>query len=279
MAKKILYLGNGKWCYTENCQEHASLHKAHSSLLEALDKQDTEEINKQIELLNNLAEGPAVLYYTRTKLLSQKLNRTPVIGLDVDNTTGDFNNAFRNFLLNSEGFKVSKEAWEAALPPLSTYDFHGSENAWFESKEDFVESFTAAEQEGLYLNLNIYDNASETIQELKNYGFDIKVITARNAVFNKHTSEWFKKHLGKMPRIYNAGKNKEKVENVDVYIEDSPEVIQRLIRNKKNVLVMDQPYNRDLPIREGKIDRTIGWTDKMVEQIFDLASNTRHNER
>lgn len=271
MAKKILYLGNNKWCYTPNCSDHATLRSAKSKLVECLKSGNLSEAQNVIEELKTTPEGTAVLYQTQTQLLAKKLKRRPNIGLDVDNTSGGFTEGLRAFMVAKSPVKIPKEKWKEKFPDLSTYDYHGGDKGWFTDRKDFEKYFFQAEEDGIYLKMPMYENVSKTLTELRNYGFNIKVITARRAIFNNHTTEWFKMHDAGKFKIFNPGHAKHTIKDIDVYLEDSPTVIETLISAEKNVLIMSQDYN-EKDFGEGNYDRTKGWQENIVDKIFNLIT-------
>lgn len=271
MAKKVLYLGNNKWCYTEKCQQHGPLIVAKNVYVKAVKTNDTTVMLEAAEALNSTEEGKAALRHAQVQLLKQKIGRAPNLGLDLDGTTGSFTDGLRNFVAAKNPQKIPKELWLKHYPEPESYDYHGTEQgSWFKDRDEFVKNFKEAELDGIYTKMPMYPGASGTLQELHNYGFKVKVVTARNNAFNKESSAWLKAGVVRFTKIFNPGHAKEAVPEVDVYLEDAPVVIDRLIAHEKKVLVMNQRYNKDIKDHPN-LRRTENWdTDNVVNKIFDL---------
>lgn len=269
MAKKVLYLGNSKWCYTESCQQHSALILAKNNYIHAVSTNNGSLLKEAADVLLASEEGKHALRHTQVRILKNDLGRQPNIGLDLDGTTGSFTDGLRNFLAAQNPTKIPKELWAKHYPNPKTYDYHGP-GSWFKDREEFAKHFQAAEADGIYTKMPIYPGASKTLNELKNYGFNIKVVTARRNVFNKESSGWLKTNTVPFRKIFNPGHAKEDVPDVDIYMEDAPVVIERLIANEKKVLVMNQEYNEDIADHPN-LSRTQNWdTDAVVGKIFDL---------
>jgi uncharacterized HAD superfamily protein len=149
------------------------------------------------------------------------------------------------------------------------------DSPWFTSRDEFVTHFKEAEKRGVYSRIPIYANASETLKELKSLGFRIKVVTARNASFNHDTSAWLKKNAIPYTGLYNPGHAKEEVKDVDVYIDDAPVVINRLLEHQKKVVVMTQKYNETSINSHDNSRRVKNWQDNVVGAIFDLLDENK----
>lgn len=281
MAKKYLYLGKGKWCYTENCKAHSNNQTLKKTYIQHRQDGELEKAKIIAEQLAQTDEGKAVLAKTIVELITTKLGRKPMIGLDLDGTTGGLSEALRNHLFeehnSSSSIKVTEEEWLKKYPAPDNYAFHAASTPWFKSLEDFKAQFTKAERAGMYLKVPVYENAKETLDELKNIGFNINAVTARSAEFNEDTVSWVASAKIPATKIKHVGEEKEKVENVDVYIEDSPSVISRLTNHNKLVLIREQLYNIKVPRIEGQSVSIKDWNDNVISKLLTLLDTRVHN--
>jgi uncharacterized HAD superfamily protein len=275
MAKKVLYLGSGKWCYTEACKQHAGMIAAKNAFVAARKSGDEEALKAASNTLLSSQEGRSALNYIVAQDLRDKLGRAPTIGLDLDGTSGSFTDGLRWHMATKEPIRIPKKEWAQRFPDPDRYDYHEGTNPWFTSREDFVTHFKEAEKRGVYKQIPIYPNASKTLNELKNLGFKIKVVTARNADFNADTSAWLKKNAIPYTGLYNPGHAKEQVKGIDVYMDDAPVVINRLLSHQKKVVVMTQRYNQDGLDESENSRRVQDWQDDVVGAIFDLLDENK----
>jgi len=272
MAKKVLYLGNGKWCWTETCKVHASTIMHKNNYLQALETQDGTAITKATQDLISTSSGEHTYRFLKVQELTKKLGRRPNLGLDLDGTTGNFTDGLRTYMGTS--LKIEKQLWLKKFPDPVKYAMWTGEGAWYTSRQDFIDHFSKAETEGIYRQIPIFDFASETLNDLKAYGFNIKAITARNASFNEDTRSWIQTHRIPARYILNYGMQKERAKNIDLYIDDAPEVISRLIEHQKKIVIMHQEYNSDLG-HEDHTRRTNGWGPELVNAVFELLDERK----
>ena len=277
MAKKVLYLGNSKWCWTENCSQHAKVIADKAAYVQAKETGDEGQILKASSRLISTPEGLHTYRYLKTQELRNELGRQPVLGLDLDNTTGDFTVGLREY--EATKLKLPKDEWLSHFPDPDEYSMWMGENAWYPSQENFLERLRTAENEGIYLRLPVYPEASNTLHDLKAYGFRLKAITARSEIFNVDTRAWITE--GKIPTktILNPGNDKHKIKNVDVYMDDSPHVINTLLENDKNVIAMKQSYNGSNIPEHDNVRHVDQWGDGVVEAVFDLVDKNRKNNK
>lgn len=275
MSKKILYLGNNKWCYTENCKQHSSIIASKNRYLAAVENSSEAELTDSMNELMSTPEGLAAYRQIKVKEISKELGRQPMIGLDVDNTSGNFTHGLREWM--AKGLSIPQEEWLSHFPEPDEYAMWTGKNAWYKDQKDFLTQFKQAELQGIYKTMQVFDNVPTVLAELKALGFNIQVITARGAEFNDDTRYWMKESVIPARKILNPGNNKHEIKDVDVYLDDSPHVIQTLLAHQKNVVVHTQDYNKDnLPEHEN-LRRVDGWTEDMVESIFSLLDKKKNN--
>jgi uncharacterized HAD superfamily protein len=275
MAKKVLYLGSGKWCWTEQCKIHSKVITQKNEYMAAVAAGDEVKIVESMTALIASPEGLNTYRYLRVAEMEKTLGHKPTLGLDLDGTTGDFTHGLRTYM--GETLKIEKTQWLKKFPDPSEYAMWKGDEAWYTDKDDFTGHFHKSEGEGLYTKIPIFDYAPQTLAELKNYGFNITVVTARNIAFTKDTRQWIKQHKIPTKTVLHLGIEKEKAPNISLYIDDSPEVIQRLIDKEKKVLIMNQLYNENLENHKNS-RRTKGWGASMVNSIFELFDERNSNK-
>lgn len=276
MSKKVLYLGSGKWCWTESCSKHAAVIQAKNSLIQGILNRDKEQISNATAELQKTPEGISTYRYLVTQQLKNELGRNPNIGLDFDGTTGDFTHQLREH--RGTSLKIPKEEWLSKLPNPDDYAMWKGSSPWYSSREEFLSQFKEAEVDGIYTKIPVYPNASKVLTELKNYGFTIKGITAREAVFNVDTKSWIKSNAIPVSKIINPGMAKETVKNIDVYLDDAPQVIKSLLDNEKKVVIMDHEYNQTSGTDHPNSRRVNGWSEKVIENIFELVVDKKNKK-
>lgn len=273
MAKKVLYLGNGKWCWTDNCSQHAKVIEAKNRYLAAKTSGSEKEVAAATKALVSTPEGLSTYRYLQTQALSETLGRKPTLGLDLDGTTGDFTDGLRTYM--AQGLQLPKDKWLSFFPEPDEYAMWQGKNAWYKDKDDFFSNFQKAEKDGIYQQMRVFDNAKEVLTELRAYGFDVKVITARGAEFNSDTQKWISTHCLPLAQILNPGNEKHTVPNIDLYMDDSPYVINTLLEHQKKVVVMDQLYNAHNVADTDNSKRVKGWSNDVIDAIFDLLDKKK----
>jgi uncharacterized HAD superfamily protein len=279
MAKKVLYLGNNKWCWTENCTTHSAIIIDKNNYLAAKASGSTEAIAVARQKLIATDQGFSTYRYLQTKELRTKLGRKPTIGLDLDNTIADFTHGMRERAGLKK--KISQAEWLTHFPEPVEYSMWMGDTSWYLDKDDFVNELKAAELAGIYKTIAMYPNANTVLKELKAYGFDIKAVTARGAEFNDDTRSWIVEHSIPTKVILNPGFEKHNVPGIDVYIDDAPHVIDKLIQNNKKVIIMNQTYNETAVVPHENSRRAANWNDKnkIVNDIFELIDEEQKTLR
>lgn len=278
MSRKILYIGNGKWCWTEQCSVHAREITLLKDYLTALETGDTKRSTALAGELARTEPGLAALRYQHVQELTQTLGRAPTVGLDLDNTSVDFTNSLREY--TGTVLKVDKKQWLEVFPDPEEYRMWQGDNAWFPDSATFQISFQRAEMEGMYTSVKLYPQVTETLQVLKDYGINIKVVTARSQVFSEETLKYIrKKKLPGIEEVLHTGEEKDRIPDIDVYVEDAPIVIERLDKADKNVIIRTQAYNKGIPSKDN-IERFDDWdADDVVSKVFRMMEQVKKRIR
>jgi 5'(3')-deoxyribonucleotidase len=184
-------------------------------------------------------------------LTSEKIK----LGIDIDNTMGDFTRGFYEYMIKREGC-TPKEALKYTLE-LPNYSFIKS--GWFQSKEEFLKNFMGAEEDGVYKKMLAYPKAVETLRKLsaaKNV--EVNFVTARDSKWNADTIQWLKDNGISYNSLIHTD-NKETTD-MDVYIDDANYQLEKLQAHGKKVIAFDQSYNGEL----ADMPRAKSWDDVMA---------------
>lgn len=167
--------------------------------------------------------------------------REYVLGVDLDAVCADYNSALR---------QVASVELDVPLDELTTeagWDF----GEWGLDNQSFQSLHRKAVQEyRIFRDMPVIDGASEALWRLSDAGVWIRVITHRlgtnwgHELIVSDTVAWLDAQripyrdlcfLGRKPEV-----------QADVYVDDAPHNIEALRAGDNQVIVFDQPYNRDL---------------------------------
>jgi 5'(3')-deoxyribonucleotidase len=168
-----------------------------------------------------------------------------ILGLDIDNVTGDYTAGIRTFF--TQILEVPEAEVATRFPEPDSYSYSN----WQGIGEQFLDYHAQAVALGLYKSIPVVEGASEALWKLSDEGHHIRVVTSRFVKSGQHglvisqTGLWLDKH--DIPyRDIMFVKNKADV-YADVFLDDAPENILSLRNAGREVVIFDQPYNRDLP--------------------------------
>ena len=162
-----------------------------------------------------------------------------VLGVDLDGVCADHTLGFRRIVAERLGVT------EDSLPLERSWDF----GEWGFEPGDFEDHHHHAVDQRMFRNLDAIEGAAESLWRLSDAGIWIRIITHRLSVNWGHqaavvdTVEWLDDaripyrdlcFLGAKPQV-----------EADLYVDDSPHKIAELRKAGNEVIVFDQPYNRD----------------------------------
>ncbi len=163
-----------------------------------------------------------------------------VFGVDLDGVVADYDTGFREVIAGMRG------VLPASLPERTFYDFR----EWDLSTDEYERCHGLAVTERRMLAaLPAIEGAAEALWRLSDAGVWIRVITHRLYVNWGHaeavadTVLWLDAEGIPYRDICFLG-NKPEVE-ADCYVDDAPHNIEALRAGGNDVIVFDQPYNRD----------------------------------
>lgn len=211
-----------------------------------------------------------------TDIFTKRVNTTvgnPVarklrIAVDLDNTSGEYTGALRKFAAKYAG--ISEADVDTKYPEVLDYAMQN--NGWhgMDTREEFFAIHSNAVEDGMFSDMEAYENVSEVLWRAHDKGHHIRIVTARflkpgdRYQVIKTTGEWLDKN--EIPVDDIAFTDQKTDIDADVYIDDSPSNIRNLRAAGKTVIIFDQKYNRDF---DGL--RAANWLE--VESILnDLAS-------
>ncbi|MCY3618203.1 MAG: hypothetical protein F4Z00_01395 [Acidimicrobiaceae bacterium] len=163
-----------------------------------------------------------------------------VFGVDLDGVVADYTVGFAEIVAEMRGIDP------ASLPDERSYDFR----EWGLSPDEFERYHaTAVTEHRMLAKLPAIEGAAEALWRLSDAGVWIRVITHRLYVNWGHaeavgdTVQWLDAERIPYRDICFLG-NKPEVE-ADCYVDDAPHNIAALRAGGNDVIVFDQPYNRD----------------------------------
>ncbi len=164
-----------------------------------------------------------------------------VLGVDLDGVCADYTKGIRWLAAQHLGVD------EIDLPEQRSWDFA----EWGLDSDAFEKLHRqAVTKERMFRGLDLIDGAAEALWRLSDAGVWIRIITHRlytnwgHQIAVSDTVEWLDNSripyrdlcfLGAKPEV-----------EADLYIEDSPANIEALRAADNEVIVFDQPYNREL---------------------------------
>jgi 5'(3')-deoxyribonucleotidase len=189
------------------------------------------------------------------------MDRTFVLGVDLDGVCGDYTAAFREIVAEDRGVLPDD------LPLERSWDFHewGLDDAEFERLHRY-----AVTERRMFRSMPPMPGVADALWRLSDAGVWIRVITHRLYVNWGHaaaiadTVEWLDRvripyrdicFLGAKPEV-----------EADIYIDDGPHNVVALRASGNEVIVFDAPYNRDLAG-----PRASTWTE-VEELVLELAA-------
>lgn len=170
----------------------------------------------------------------------EAVQREFVFGVDLDGVVADYTTGFAQFIASQRGVDP------ASLPEERSYDFR----EWGLGPGEFERHHgVAVSEHRLLAKLPAVEGAAEALWRLSDAGVWIRVITHRLYVNWGHaeavadTVHWLDAESIPYRDICFLGRKPE-VE-ADCYVDDAPHNIEALRSSGNDVIVFDQPYNRD----------------------------------
>jgi len=178
-----------------------------------------------------------------------------IFGVDLDGVCADYTRAFRGFVAEHKGVD----------PESLTLDRSWGFDEWGISHDEFERLHRAAVTDGRILkSLEPIEGVADSLWRLSDAGVWIRIVTHRLYVNWGHaaaagdTVEWLDQVRIPYRDLCFVGAKADV--GADAYIDDGPHNVVALREAGRQVIVFDQPYNRNLPG-----PRANSWAD--VEEI------------
>jgi 5'-nucleotidase len=165
-----------------------------------------------------------------------------ILGVDLDGVCADYTEAFARSVAAGRGVDPAELTREVS------WDF----GEWGLDREEFLRLHRhAVAEERMFATMPAVPGVADALWRLSDAGVWIRIITHRlvtnwgHAVIVSDTVSWLDTHripyrdlcfLGRKPEV-----------QADAYVEDAPHNVVALRASGNDVIVFDQPYNRDLP--------------------------------
>lgn len=150
-----------------------------------------------------------------------------------------------NFWFDTNITDDQLDSWDACLD-LTRFNSMNEFYAWFEVA-------------GGWETLPYIPGAQGALLALEEAGIPYMFCTSRPIQAHQHTSTWAaRQHKASVDFLNNASKHLAKA---SVWIDDSPEVIANLLAHDKQVIVFDQPWNRQV---DKTVPRAHGWAEAVT---------------
>ena len=191
------------------------------------------------------------------------MDRTYVLGVDLDGVCGDYTAAFRSVVASELGVE------EASLPLERSWDFA----EWGLSADEFERLHHLAVTEHRMMRwMPVIAGAAESLWRLSDAGVRIRVITHRLYVNWSHataiadTVEWLDRVRIPYRDICFMGDKPEV--GADLYVDDAPHNVEALREAGNRVILFDAPYNQGVPGT-----RALDWTECEQMVLRDAATS------
>lgn len=198
----------------------------------------------------------------------KNLNKSFVLGVDLDGCVADYFAGFRDYVADIKGIPP-----EHLGIPIA-YDFV-SDPMWstvIKDRDEFLQLHGEAVDAGLFLTLNVFKSASRVLWELSDKEVYIRIIThrlhnkGRYSLAIETTARWLEMNM--IPyRGISFERYKAEV-GCDLYLDDSPHNVTELRAAGKDCIIYDAPYNKEIPGL-----RAYDWQD--VEDIVEERLSDR----
>jgi 5'(3')-deoxyribonucleotidase len=177
------------------------------------------------------------------------------LGLDLDGVIYNFVDEFRTLYSQKMGIDID------TLKVQDSWEFYKD---WGMTDEDYYTYLGLAAIHGeVFCDGDIYPNARDSILKLKEMGFEIVIITARQLsnnpdhmkIIEDNTLQWlYNNNIAFDELVIDNDKSRH---NLDILIDDNLNNVEALLITGASAYVFDQPWNRkgmDFP-------RVMGWYD------------------
>lgn len=201
--------------------------------------------------------------------------KLPVLGIDVDGCLRQFIlsiiTTFQKHIPNVEIDIINNKKTRT-----SDFEFYNITKSFKNMSSDDVNDFWIYKHpKDVMLHAKQYDYASESMNRLRALGYPISIVTDQATDdLLRYTVGWLKIHKIKYDNMF-CTSDKE-LTDCQIYVEDKPSTIEKIIKAGKKVLVFDHIYNRKLPDDvKNKVIRVYGWNE-IVNILEEFVGVKKH---
>lgn len=185
-----------------------------------------------------------------------------IVGVDLDGVMVDFQYHWAELYMS---YFDAGDLFEKFLDdddPLNKYDAL-LELTHFEDAAEFFEWFYRA---GGWRDQPYLRGSRGGIDRLRANGHEVKFITNRPPEAEQATYDWLDRSPWPWAKLHiRADKH---MVRADVYVDDTPAMVELLVENGKKVIVFDQPWNQEVE-QGGPVRRARGW-GAVVQAVNEL---------
>lgn len=197
----------------------------------------------------------------------QRKAKNMIIGVDIDNTIKDTHRAAVEIYNRKLNQQVKVE---------DVQDFY-LDKAYGLTPKEGQKLWRSLEEEIYQLGVPL-NHAVEVLNDLADQGHQIYFITARPGLKNIEsvTRKWLKEHgfpyNGKNLIMNSQDKGKVAKElGVELFFEDAPDHLEKLVKSQVPTVIVDAVYNRDFPV---PLKRITNW-----RQVYSLVEEMERSKQ
>lgn len=182
------------------------------------------------------------------------------IGIDIDGVITHEKKGKQNIWLRS----LNNYFEENIKRKKNVYDFSEAYDLPLEDLREFLNN----KIHEIYSNVGIAPNAKKIIDELRNDGHIIYLITARHEKFRPLTIKWLEQHNVTYDFLYHEKQKAELAveKNIKVFIEDNQANSKDILDKNIPVILVNKYHNQDLQ-QSDLLYRADNWND--IEEIIN----------
>jgi len=173
------------------------------------------------------------------------------IAVDIDNVLADTANAVLKGINKKYNTKFTEEdvsSWD------HRWDINGTTISYTDELFELYDTF------GFLYSIPAYKDGVNAVRNMIHNNHEVFLLTGRMPKYKPMTDLWANRVYPNITVRYADGKEKYS-DLFDVLIDDSPREVKNVSRAGKHVLLMDRPWNRDVPKIYGK--RVYNWNEVM----------------
>lgn len=189
-----------------------------------------------------------------------------IIGIDLDDTISNINNYKYDFV---KDFLAKNNYTFAELDPTAAYI-----EKMFAIPEDIFPDIWKDMHYDLFMGAPLRENAVQVLQQLKDLGHTLVIVTARTTKYFENpyqiSKDWLQANNVPYDKLIVNREDKDNVckeEHITFFVDDYPSNIDLLTQANITTCLMDTPHNKTY--QNNKATRVFGWQD-----VYHIIQNT-----